>query len=212
MEIFSWWKGALLHSLIQSNQRLPRSPAANWAQPGWCSSENPKARVTDCSIPGKWDPALPVCLWGGVPSFFHAVVWQQRDEDWAHYYELLIGKIYPNYFKGLSYFHLCTWGFPSMYIHLCIVATVILWDFGIKQKGCGSTGRGVRVKYVSSLFLLTACWLPCAIPGNLEVGVHIADVSYFVLEETALDKVASERATSVYLVQKVRTAFPLSVW
>lgn len=44
------------------------------------------------------------------------------------------------------------------------------------------------------------------------MGVHIADVSYFVLEETALDKVASERATSVYLVQKVRTAFPLSVW
>lgn len=40
------------------------------------------------------------------------------------------------------------------------------------------------------------------------MGVHIADVSYFVLEETALDKVASERATSVYLVQKVRTTFP----
>ncbi|XP_061308243.1 DIS3-like exonuclease 2 isoform X2 [Pezoporus flaviventris] len=39
--------------------------------------------------------------------------------------------------------------------------------------------------------------------GNFEVGVHIADVSYFVLEETALDKVASERATSVYLVQKI---------
>ncbi|XP_054690781.1 DIS3-like exonuclease 2 isoform X2 [Grus americana] len=39
--------------------------------------------------------------------------------------------------------------------------------------------------------------------GNFEVGVHIADVSYFLLEETALDKVASERATSVYLVQKI---------
>ncbi|XP_039569717.1 DIS3-like exonuclease 2 isoform X2 [Passer montanus] len=44
--------------------------------------------------------------------------------------------------------------------------------------------------------------------GNLEVGVHIADVSYFVLEETALDKVASERATSVYLVQKVIPMLP----
>lgn len=43
------------------------------------------------------------------------------------------------------------------------------------------------------------------------MGVHIADVSYFVLEETALDKVASERATSVYLVQKVRTTFPFFV-
>ncbi|XP_009871764.1 PREDICTED: DIS3-like exonuclease 2, partial [Apaloderma vittatum] len=44
--------------------------------------------------------------------------------------------------------------------------------------------------------------------GNFEVGVHIADVSYFVLEETALDKVASERATSVYLVQKVIPMLP----
>ncbi|XP_023788729.1 DIS3-like exonuclease 2 isoform X1 [Cyanistes caeruleus] len=44
--------------------------------------------------------------------------------------------------------------------------------------------------------------------GNLEVGVHIADVSYFVLEETALDKVASQRATSVYLVQKVIPMLP----
>lgn len=46
--------------------------------------------------------------------------------------------------------------------------------------------------------------LPFAFSGNFEVGVHIADVSYFVLEGTALDKIASERATSVYLVQKVR--------
>uniref|UniRef100_A0A8B9SF37 DIS3-like exonuclease 2 n=1 Tax=Apteryx owenii TaxID=8824 RepID=A0A8B9SF37_APTOW len=44
--------------------------------------------------------------------------------------------------------------------------------------------------------------------GNFEVGVHIADVSYFVKEETALDKMASERATSVYLVQKVIPMLP----
>ncbi len=37
-----------------------------------------------------------------------------------------------------------------------------------------------------------------------EVGVHIADVSYFVKPGTALDLVASKRATSTYLVQKVR--------
>lgn len=35
------------------------------------------------------------------------------------------------------------------------------------------------------------------------MGVHIADVSYFVPEGSPLDKVAAERATSVYLVQKV---------
>lgn len=36
-----------------------------------------------------------------------------------------------------------------------------------------------------------------------EVGVHIADVSYFVQAGTPLDAIASQRATSVYLVQKV---------
>ena len=38
-----------------------------------------------------------------------------------------------------------------------------------------------------------------------EVGVHIADVSYFVPPGTALDGVASKRATSTYLVHKVST-------
>ncbi|XP_032336384.1 DIS3-like exonuclease 2 isoform X2 [Camelus ferus] len=44
--------------------------------------------------------------------------------------------------------------------------------------------------------------------GNFEVGVHIADVSYFVPEGSNLDKVAAERATSVYLVQKVVPMLP----
>ncbi|XP_075717943.1 DIS3-like exonuclease 2 isoform X2 [Rhinoderma darwinii] len=44
--------------------------------------------------------------------------------------------------------------------------------------------------------------------GNFEVGVHIADVSYFVEEGSALDLMASERATSVYLVQKVVPMLP----
>ncbi|XP_077391765.1 DIS3-like exonuclease 2 [Festucalex cinctus] len=44
--------------------------------------------------------------------------------------------------------------------------------------------------------------------GNYEVGVHIADVSYFVEEGNALDKIASRRATSVYLVQKVIPMLP----
>jgi DIS3-like exonuclease 2 len=39
--------------------------------------------------------------------------------------------------------------------------------------------------------------------GTYEIGVHIADVSYFVHEHTELDCVAASRATSVYLVQKV---------
>ncbi|KAJ3821984.1 SSD1 protein [Lentinula raphanica] len=38
--------------------------------------------------------------------------------------------------------------------------------------------------------------------GNYEVGVHITDVSYFVKTNTALDRDARKRATSVYLVQR----------
>uniref|UniRef100_A0A7N6A8S7 DIS3-like exonuclease 2 n=1 Tax=Anabas testudineus TaxID=64144 RepID=A0A7N6A8S7_ANATE len=44
--------------------------------------------------------------------------------------------------------------------------------------------------------------------GNFEVGVHIADVSYFVEEGNALDAIASKRATSVYLVQMVIPMLP----
>ena len=41
-----------------------------------------------------------------------------------------------------------------------------------------------------------------------EVGVHIADVSYFVLPDTALDNVALQRGTSTYMVQKVIPMLP----
>ncbi|CAN9503072.1 unnamed protein product [Ophioblennius macclurei] len=44
--------------------------------------------------------------------------------------------------------------------------------------------------------------------GNFEVGVHIADVSFFVEQGNALDALASQRATSVYLVQKVIPMLP----
>ncbi|KAF0047290.1 hypothetical protein F2P81_000923 [Scophthalmus maximus] len=44
--------------------------------------------------------------------------------------------------------------------------------------------------------------------GNFELGVHIADVSYFVEEDNSLDSIASRRATSVYMVQKVIPMLP----
>ena len=44
--------------------------------------------------------------------------------------------------------------------------------------------------------------------GNFRVGVHIADVSYFVNECTELDREAQERSTSVYLVQQVVPMLP----
>jgi len=47
-------------------------------------------------------------------------------------------------------------------------------------------------------------------PGKeiFEVGVHIADVSYFVKENLPIDQVAKHRTTSVYCVQKVIPMLP----
>ena len=44
--------------------------------------------------------------------------------------------------------------------------------------------------------------------GNVEVGVHIADVTHYVLPNTALDKDSYDRATSVYLVDRVLPMLP----
>lgn len=44
--------------------------------------------------------------------------------------------------------------------------------------------------------------------GNFEIGVHIADVTHYVRPDSILDKEAQNRATSVYLVDRVVPMLP----
>lgn len=44
--------------------------------------------------------------------------------------------------------------------------------------------------------------------GNYEIGVHIADVSHYVEPDTALDESAYQKATSVYLPDRVNPMLP----
>ncbi len=44
--------------------------------------------------------------------------------------------------------------------------------------------------------------------GNWEIGVHIADVSYYVKENTMLDQEAYDRATSIYMADRVVPMLP----
>ena len=44
--------------------------------------------------------------------------------------------------------------------------------------------------------------------GLFEVGIHIADVSHYVIPNTLLDQEAYDRATSVYLVDRVVPMLP----
>jgi ribonuclease R len=44
--------------------------------------------------------------------------------------------------------------------------------------------------------------------GNYEIGVHIADVSHYVRENTALDREAQDRSFSVYLVDRTIPMLP----
>jgi len=44
--------------------------------------------------------------------------------------------------------------------------------------------------------------------GNFEIGVHIADVTHYVLPDTVLDKEAQARGTSVYLVDRTVPMLP----
>ena len=74
--------------------------------------------------------------------------------------------------------------------------------------------RGLRDKIIVTIDgddakdLDDAIYIERLANGNFLLGVHIADVSYYVRENTPLDKEARERGTSVYLVDRVLPMLP----
>eukprot|EP01132_Coremiostelium_polycephalum_P004708 gene4708-5880_t len=60
--------------------------------------------------------------------------------------------------------------------------------FSVDPPGCTDIDDALHIKKLQD--------------GTFEVGVHIADVSHFVLEGTAIDEEAANRSTSVYLVDR----------
>ncbi|EGC33012.1 hypothetical protein DICPUDRAFT_155003 [Dictyostelium purpureum] len=60
--------------------------------------------------------------------------------------------------------------------------------FSVDPPGCTDIDDALHIKELSK--------------GVFEVGVHIADVSHFVQEGTAIDEEAASRSTSVYLVDR----------
>ncbi|KAL4165878.1 hypothetical protein KRP22_014585 [Phytophthora ramorum] len=47
-----------------------------------------------------------------------------------------------------------------------------------------------------------ALYVKLLVNGNLQMGVHIADVTHFVAPDSPLDKEAADRGTSTYLVER----------
>lgn len=45
--------------------------------------------------------------------------------------------------------------------------------------------------------------------GNIEIGVHIADVSHFVIHNSAMDREAADRANTTYLVERRLDMLPV---
>jgi protein SSD1 len=106
--------------------------------------------------------------------------------------------------------------------HLCHGREYLIWDLcrpvltrliSIPEREY-ETRRDFRNERVFTIDPATAKDLDDAVhvqvndDGTYDVGVHITDVSYFVKPNTALDRDARKRATSVYLVQRAVPMLP----
>ncbi|EZG48223.1 RNB-like protein [Gregarina niphandrodes] len=69
-----------------------------------------------------------------------------------------------------------------------------VWTCSIDPPTCVDIDDALSVKFLPN--------------GNVEVGVHIADVTHYVRGDSALDKEAAERCTTIYLVNQRTDMLP----
>jgi ribonuclease R len=98
--------------------------------------------------------------------------------------------------------------FSSKFLKECEDIEIELTDVEVKRRADFRNDNVFTIDPIDAKDFDDALSVKLLENGNLNVGVHIADVSYYVKKDSALDKGAKLRGNSVYLVGEVVPMLP----